>query len=231
MQYLQWKIADEFKTVLESVESRRVITELGIVTMTLEDIDKNQQMHSTEKQNINKMDISEALTDVIVQAVADDRVTMDISEALTDVIVKAVAVDRGTMDLSEALTDVIVKAVADDRLTFGVYDSAMKIDKECDDVLVCIQVENPELDVALQIHLTLLEAYCHECDIKLVKVTNQGHLAKLLDSVRAKNKNGTDLDHEDIVCMVVQEPHDSDEDRFTEIYHTQKYNWHPHVSL
>ncbi|XP_033106813.1 growth arrest and DNA damage-inducible protein GADD45 alpha-like [Anneissia japonica] len=141
--------------------------------------------------------------------------------------------NNNKMDLSESLKDVIVKAVADDRVTFGVYDSARKLDKESENVLVCIQVEDTNLDVALEMHLTLLEAFCSESEIKLVKVTNHGHLVQLLDSVRAKHGSGRDLSGDDVVCMVIEEPNETDGTcvSFTEIYHTQEYSWHPHVAL
>ena len=51
-----------------------------------------------------------------------------------------------------------------------------------DNVVLCLLAadEDDDRDVALQIHFTLIQAFCCENDINILRVSNPGRLAKLL---------------------------------------------------
>lgn len=51
-----------------------------------------------------------------------------------------------------------------------------------DNVVLCLLAadEDDDRDVALQIHFTLIQAFCCENDINILRVSNPGRLAELL---------------------------------------------------
>ncbi|KAJ0065385.1 hypothetical protein NL108_009527, partial [Boleophthalmus pectinirostris] len=49
-----------------------------------------------------------------------------------------------------------------------------------DNVVLCLLATDEEEDVALQIHFTLIQAFCCENDINILRVSNMRRLAEIL---------------------------------------------------
>lgn len=89
--------------------------------------------------------------------------------------------------LSEDLKEMLVEAQEQDRLTCGVYESGKLLEMNPEGIMLCVLPENSASDVTLHIHLTLIEAFCWENDIGIIKVDSVEKLAKLLDVVEETN--------------------------------------------
>ncbi|XP_004369191.1 growth arrest and DNA damage-inducible protein GADD45 alpha [Trichechus manatus latirostris] len=82
-----------------------------------------------------------------------------------------------------------------------------------DNVVLCLLAadEDDDRDVALQIHFTLIQAFCCENDINILRVSNPGRLAELLllepDASRATSEGAEQPP--DLHCVLVTNPHSS----------------------
>ncbi|XP_060062367.1 growth arrest and DNA damage-inducible protein GADD45 alpha isoform X1 [Erinaceus europaeus] len=84
--------------------------------------------------------------------------------------------------VGDALEEVLSKALSQRTITVGVYEAAKLLNVDPDNVVLCLLAadEDDDRDVALQIHFTLIQAFCCENDINILRVTNPGRLAELL---------------------------------------------------
>ncbi|XP_056450066.1 growth arrest and DNA damage-inducible protein GADD45 beta-like [Gadus chalcogrammus] len=90
---------------------------------------------------------------------------------------------HNTMDsASDALEALVVAAQRQDCLTVGVLESAQLMNVAPDSVLLCVLATDAEDegDVALQIHFTLLRAFCCDQGVDVVRVAGLGRLGQLL---------------------------------------------------
>ncbi|NP_001288109.1 uncharacterized protein LOC103396969 [Cynoglossus semilaevis] len=101
----------------------------------------------------------------------------------------------------EALEELLVAAKKQDYLTVGVYESAKVMNVDPDSVAFCVLAtdEEYECDIALQIHFTLIQAFCFENDINVVRVSDMQRLA---DLVRADETGEPKDPH----CILVTSP-------------------------
>ncbi|KAI1900087.1 hypothetical protein AGOR_G00046420 [Albula goreensis] len=81
-----------------------------------------------------------------------------------------------------ALEELLVSAKKQDCLTVGVYESAKVMNVDPDSVAFCVLAtdEEYECDIALQIHFTLIQAFCFDNDINVVRVNDIERLADIL---------------------------------------------------
>lgn len=86
--------------------------------------------------------------------------------------------------------------------TFFVFSFLMCRDP--DNVVLCLLATDDEEDVALQIHFTLIQAFCCENDINILRVSNMRRLAEILGGV----KPGGDLDLHCVLITVSVITHD-----------------------
>lgn len=65
--------------------------------------------------------------------------------------------------------------------------------------------EDDDRDVALQIHFTLIQAFCCENDINILRVSNPGRLAELLllETDASQAENGGAAQPPDLHCVLV----------------------------
>lgn len=56
--------------------------------------------------------------------------------------------------------------------------------RDPDNVVLCLLATDDEEDVALQIHFTLIQAFCCENDINILRVSNMRRLAEILGGVK-----------------------------------------------
>uniref|UniRef100_G3T3K7 Growth arrest and DNA damage-inducible protein GADD45 alpha n=1 Tax=Loxodonta africana TaxID=9785 RepID=G3T3K7_LOXAF len=98
-------------------------------------------------------------------------------------------------------------------ITVVVYESSKLLQCDPDNVVLCLLAadEDDDRDVALQIHFTLIQAFCCENDINILRVSNPGRLAELLllepDAGRAASEGAEQPP--DLHCVLVTNPHSS----------------------
>ncbi|XP_028853387.1 growth arrest and DNA-damage-inducible, gamma a [Denticeps clupeoides] len=103
--------------------------------------------------------------------------------------------------MGAALEELLVSAKKQDNLTVGVYESAKVMNVDPDSVAFCVLAtdEEYEYDIALQIHFTLIQAFCFDNDINIVRVNDIGHLADLVGG----DESG---EQKDAHCILVTNP-------------------------
>ncbi|XP_068175652.1 growth arrest and DNA damage-inducible protein GADD45 beta-like [Antennarius striatus] len=108
--------------------------------------------------------------------------------------------------VSQALEELLVAARQKDRLTLGVYESAKLMNVDPDSVVLCVLAtdEEDEGDIALQIHFTLLQAFCCENDINILRVSGLRRLARVLEQDTPEEGNGNEP--RDLHCILVTNP-------------------------
>ncbi|XP_030396347.1 growth arrest and DNA damage-inducible protein GADD45 beta [Gopherus flavomarginatus] len=106
--------------------------------------------------------------------------------------------------VSEAVEQLLVAAQRQDCLTVGVYESAKLMNVDPDSVVLCLLAidEEDEGDIALQIHFTLIQAFCCDNDINILRVSGMQRLAKILGESSEDNSEPRDLH-----CILVTNPH------------------------
>ncbi|XP_046901180.1 growth arrest and DNA damage-inducible protein GADD45 gamma-like [Hypomesus transpacificus] len=102
----------------------------------------------------------------------------------------------------KSLKEALNCAQSEDRLTVGVYESAKIMTDDPDSVSFCVLAtdEEFECDIALQIHFTLIQSFCFDNDISIVKVSNMDRLAEIVG-----DKSGQ---LEDAHCVLITNPAD-----------------------
>jgi growth arrest and DNA-damage-inducible protein len=82
--------------------------------------------------------------------------------------------------MSSNLKDVLLDAAEQNRLTCGIYECGKLLEMNPDGIMLVLLPESTKEDVALHIHLTLIEAFCWENDIRVLKVDSLAKVASLL---------------------------------------------------
>ncbi|KAK7131227.1 hypothetical protein R3I94_016379 [Phoxinus phoxinus] len=132
----------------------------------------------------------------------------------------------------QALEEVLLSAKANDYLTIGVYESAKIMNVDPDSVSFCVLAidEDFECDIALQIHFTLIQAFCFDNDISIVRVNDIQRLSEIVGDKPEQ--------FEDAHCVLITNPaEDSWEDPALEKLHlfceeSRSYNeWVPEITL
>uniref|UniRef100_A0A8C9DIX0 Growth arrest and DNA damage inducible beta n=1 Tax=Prolemur simus TaxID=1328070 RepID=A0A8C9DIX0_PROSS len=104
--------------------------------------------------------------------------------------------------VTAAVEELLVAAQRQDRLTVGVYESAKLMNVDPDSVVLCLLAidEEEEDDIALQIHFTLIQSFCCDNDINIVRVSGMQRLAQLLGE--PADTQGT-TEARDLHCLLV----------------------------
>ncbi|XP_037547878.1 growth arrest and DNA-damage-inducible, gamma b, tandem duplicate 1 [Nematolebias whitei] len=132
----------------------------------------------------------------------------------------------------EALREVLVSAKDNESLTVGVYECAKVMNLDPDSVSFCVLAvdEQFECDVALQIHFTLIQSFCFDNHISLVRVGDAQRLADVVRDVKAEQL-------EDARCVLITTPAEDWEDPALDKLHRfceesrRKNDWLPEVTL
>ncbi|XP_041930466.1 growth arrest and DNA damage-inducible protein GADD45 gamma-like isoform X2 [Alosa sapidissima] len=79
--------------------------------------------------------------------------------------------------IGTALEELLVSAKKQDCLTVEVYESAKVMNVDPDNVAYCVLAtdEEYECDIALQIHFTLIQAFCFANHINIVRFEFENH--------------------------------------------------------
>ncbi|XP_054894988.1 growth arrest and DNA damage-inducible protein GADD45 beta-like [Poeciliopsis prolifica] len=110
------------------------------------------------------------------------------------------SVENRMQSASLALEELLVTAQKQHCLTVGIYESAKLLNTDPDSVVLCVLAADDEEDVALQIHFTLLQSFCCDNGINILRVSGVQRLWQLLggaDANRNQDENG------DLHCMLV----------------------------
>ncbi|XP_072129957.1 growth arrest and DNA damage-inducible protein GADD45 alpha-like [Mobula birostris] len=101
--------------------------------------------------------------------------------------------------VGKALEEVLSSALAQGCMTVGVYEAAKLLNADPDNVVLCLLAtdEGDDVDVALQIHFTLIQAFCCENDINIMRVNNMHRLAEILGGMDAADEP------KDLHCILV----------------------------
>ncbi|XP_020652253.1 growth arrest and DNA damage-inducible protein GADD45 gamma [Pogona vitticeps] len=104
----------------------------------------------------------------------------------------------------KALQELLASSQRRGCLTVGVYESAKLMNVDPDTVAFCVLAadEEDEGDIALQIHFTLIQAFCCENDIDIVRVND---IPKLATIVGAKEESG---EPRDLHCILITNPNE-----------------------
>ncbi|XP_040272885.1 growth arrest and DNA damage-inducible protein GADD45 gamma [Bufo bufo] len=102
----------------------------------------------------------------------------------------------------KALHELLISAQRQECLTVGVYESAKVMNVDPDNVTFCILAadEIDEGDIALQIHFTLIQAFCCENDINIVRLNDTEKLAEILGSTEESGEP------KDLHCILITNP-------------------------
>ncbi|XP_053701425.1 growth arrest and DNA damage-inducible protein GADD45 beta-like [Synchiropus splendidus] len=111
-------------------------------------------------------------------------------------------IENRVQSVGLALEELLVTAQKQDCLTVGIYESAQLLNVDPDSVVLCVLAADDEGDVALQIHFTLLQSFCCDSGITILRVSGGQRLQQLLRAVDT-NRN---QEHSDLHCMLVTNP-------------------------
>ncbi|XP_028314498.1 growth arrest and DNA-damage-inducible, gamma a [Gouania willdenowi] len=134
-----------------------------------------------------------------------------------------------------ALEELLLAAKKQDYLTVGVYESAKVMNVDPDSVALCVLATDEEYacDIALQIHFTLIQAFCFENDINVMRVNDIERLAEL---VCASEPDATAS--KDAHCILVTSPSanpwkDPSLDKLSSFCEERRsvYDWVPTITL
>ncbi|XP_018113696.1 growth arrest and DNA damage-inducible protein GADD45 alpha isoform X2 [Xenopus laevis] len=106
--------------------------------------------------------------------------------------------------VGNALEEVLRTAKLQRTITIGVYEAAKLLNVDPDNVVLCLLATDDKdgQDVALQIHFTLIQAFCCENDINILRVSNMSRLAEILGG---SEKPGEPAD---LHCILINYPHE-----------------------
>ncbi|XP_040097960.1 growth arrest and DNA damage-inducible protein GADD45 gamma [Oryx dammah] len=104
----------------------------------------------------------------------------------------------------KALHELLLSAQRQGCLTAGVYESAKVLNVDPDNVTFCVLAadEEDEGDIALQIHFTLIQAFCCENDIDIVRVGDVQRLAAIVGTGDESGGPG------DLHCILISNPNE-----------------------
>ncbi|GFO19055.1 growth arrest and DNA damage-inducible protein gadd45 alpha-like [Plakobranchus ocellatus] len=107
--------------------------------------------------------------------------------------------------IDNTLREVVWQAVEQGRVTCGVQNCAHQLETEPCNILLCVLPEaTPDkMDVSTSIHHMLIEAFCLENSVQLIKVDSVGKLERLLQGRAPSAFKSKTFD---LSCVLVQYP-------------------------
>ncbi|XP_056152051.1 growth arrest and DNA damage-inducible protein GADD45 beta-like [Lampris incognitus] len=115
--------------------------------------------------------------------------------------------EKRMQTVGQALEELLVTAQKQDCLTIGIYESAKLLNADPDSVVLCVLAADDKDDVALQIHFTLLQSFCCDSGITILRVSGVHRLGGLLGQPRAAlDASRNQEEHGDLHCILVTNP-------------------------
>ncbi|KAJ0171945.1 hypothetical protein K1T71_012708 [Dendrolimus kikuchii] len=99
---------------------------------------------------------------------------------------------------SQCIKSVLLRACVEKRLTVGLLPAIQYLSKNTSGALFCLTVEAPPGDSATHMQEVLLQAFCVENDIYVIKVDSEAKLRKLLGGCNSCK---------DFSCVLVHYPY------------------------
>ncbi|XP_072261113.1 growth arrest and DNA damage-inducible protein GADD45 beta isoform X2 [Pyxicephalus adspersus] len=106
--------------------------------------------------------------------------------------------------LASALEQLLDVAHRRDSLTIGVYESAKLMDKDPDSVVLCLLADPEVNDVALNIHFTLIQAFCCDNDINILRISGLQRLSEIIKPMMGQSSEPLDLH-----CILISNQHNN----------------------
>ncbi|WAR24728.1 GA45A-like protein [Mya arenaria] len=109
----------------------------------------------------------------------------------------------------QCLCKVLVRARDDGRLVCGVFDSASRLTTRPEEVMVCVLPETAPADITTSMQHKLIEAYCLENDIQVIKIKNSEKMGILLNKdaqLKSEMDNPVTTPTLDTSCVLVEWP-------------------------
>ncbi|XP_048763988.1 growth arrest and DNA damage-inducible protein GADD45 beta-like [Ostrea edulis] len=141
-----------------------------------------------------------------------------------------------SVNIGQALKDTLLQALAQGRLVLGVMSSAKLLEVNPESVMVCILPASvPSHDVTFHIQQTLVEAFCVEHGIPILKICDSEKLALTLAEKQDSANNNSDKQEDgekDLTCVLVQNPEvRSSADQFVIEFCEMIFLPHPRIEL
>ncbi|XP_053556628.1 growth arrest and DNA damage-inducible protein GADD45 beta [Bombina bombina] len=121
----------------------------------------------------------------------------------SDTYAMAEDLEKKMQSASAAIEEVLLTSQRTDSLTVGVYESAKLMNVDPDRVVLCLLAADPEHenDIALKIHFTLIQAFCCDNDINIVRLSGLQRLSEIIGS-----KTEASSEPQDLHCILVSNP-------------------------
>ncbi|XP_067124629.1 growth arrest and DNA damage-inducible protein GADD45 beta [Centruroides vittatus] len=101
------------------------------------------------------------------------------------------------------LRELLVEARSEGRVACGVYHAAQIMEKCPSSIMLCILPQNHMDDAETHIHSVLIEAFCFDNNIRLLKVDSEEKLSEILNIPRNSSGRYRQLDYR---CVLIKHP-------------------------
>ncbi|XP_046334182.1 growth arrest and DNA damage-inducible protein GADD45 gamma-like [Haliotis cracherodii] len=118
---------------------------------------------------------------------------------------------QNQLTVGHALRDTIWQGLEQGRLTCGMFECAKHLEINPHNIMLCVLPEDMVGDVSVHIHHTLIEAFCMENNIRLVRVDSEDKLASVVKCRPGQKMNDNDVaggrvTYSDAGCVIVDYP-------------------------
>ncbi|XP_060605887.1 growth arrest and DNA damage-inducible protein GADD45 alpha-like [Ruditapes philippinarum] len=107
--------------------------------------------------------------------------------------------------IGKAVKHVLVQAMEQDRVNYGVFECVDILERDTERVLVVILPDTKVKDAALRIQHTLIEAFCRENEVKVLKVDCATKISTIFTSTATKEQKERSFST-DFSCILVKNP-------------------------
>ncbi|KAL4236767.1 Growth arrest and DNA damage-inducible protein GADD45 alpha [Mactra antiquata] len=130
---------------------------------------------------------------------------------------KKVEKKEKSMPVETRLQKVLLRAKHGERIVSGVYECASYLEASADNVMLCLLPGTSPNDFAMNFQHKLIEAFCLENDILVLKINNVEKLYTLLEekspSQKTANDNPVTTPSMDCSCLLVNWPPKMDKNK------------------
>ncbi|WAR24224.1 GA45A-like protein [Mya arenaria] len=107
--------------------------------------------------------------------------------------------------IGKAVRQTLVQALEQDRVRFGILRCVDILERDADNVMVCILPQGKARDAAVRIQHTLIEAFCRENDVRCLKVDCATKISTVFTSASTKEQKERAVSA-DLSCLLVMTP-------------------------
>lgn len=131
------------------------------------------------------------------------------------------------INIGEVLVEVLKQALSQGRITYGVFECVDILETCPEQVMLCVLPSVDPNDLSINIHHKLIEAYCWENSINVVKIDSQEKLTLLLTTATPTSpemkKAAGNFDRTcDLNCILIGFP---SEEMSEDDFHITKYSY------